>query len=76
MDFGNFLHTFIASIQLFRFASAIKRALTTMQASDLDDVLLIQANFWRLVGILSLALLILSFVATGILVFAVARSGF
>lgn len=58
------LTTFIASIQLFQFASAIKRALETMQSADLDKVLLAQANFWRLIGILSLGLIILSIVGT------------
>ncbi|WP_020560384.1 hypothetical protein [Thiofilum flexile] len=68
--------TFAASIQLFRFASAIKRALASMQSADLDNVLLIQANFWRLIGILSLAMLILSFVGVGMMiVFMAVRGG-
>ncbi|MBK8453180.1 MAG: hypothetical protein WAQ53_09935 [Thiofilum sp.] len=67
--------TFIASIQLFRFAAAIKRALSTMQPVDLDDVLLTQANFWRLVGILSLVMLILSFAMVGMMAFMLVQSG-
>ncbi|MEN9434868.1 MAG: hypothetical protein RLZZ422_2457 [Pseudomonadota bacterium] len=66
--------TFIVSFQLFKFASAIKRALESLLPSDLDDVLLTQANFWRLVGILSLAMIVLSIVLTVATVVIFARA--
>lgn len=51
---------FMASLYLLRYASAIKRAVTGLNASDLETALEAQASFWKLIGILSIVSIIVT----------------
>ena len=53
---------FMASLYLLRYASAIKRAVTGLNASDLESALEAQASFWKLIGILSIVSIVLTIV--------------
>lgn len=67
--------TFFASWHLVKFAAAIKRALNSLSAADLEDALERQASFWKLVGILSLLSVIFALVAVfGVAFIAVQNS--
>lgn len=67
--------TFFASLHLVKFASAIKRALNSLSATDLEDALERQASFWKLVGILSLLSVVFAVIAiVGVAFIAVQNS--
>lgn len=53
---------FIASLYLLRYAGAIKRAVTGLNASEMETALEAQASFWKLVGILSIVFIVLMIV--------------
>ncbi|WP_298611786.1 DUF5362 family protein [uncultured Thiothrix sp.] len=53
---------FIASLYLLRYANAIKRAVTGLNASDMEAALEAQASFWKLVGILAIVSIVLMIV--------------
>lgn len=53
---------FMASLYLLRYAGAIKRAVTGLNASDMEAALEAQASFWKLVGILSIVSIVLMIV--------------
>lgn len=53
---------FMASLYLLRYASAIKRAVTGLNASDMESALEAQASFWKLIGILSIVSIVVTIV--------------
>lgn len=50
---------FMASLYLLRYASAIKRAVSSLATADLEAALGQQASFWKLVGILTVISIVL-----------------
>lgn len=50
---------FMASLYLLRYASAIKRAVSSLATVDLEAALGQQASFWKLVGILTVISIVL-----------------
>lgn len=50
---------FFISLYLLRYASAIKRAVTNLNSSDIEAALEAQASFWKLAGIMVLIGLVL-----------------
>ena len=53
---------FMASLYLLRYASAIKRAVTGLNASDMESALEAQASFWKLIGILSIVSIVVTII--------------
>lgn len=58
------------SLFLWRYASAIQTLLSSRRTADLDEALKQQKSFWRFIGILTAALMVLyALILVGVLVF-------
>lgn len=54
--------SFMASLYLLRYSSALKRAVTGLNVSDMESALDAQASFWKLVGILTIVSIVVMIV--------------